>query len=205
MQPSRIRSQFNAWSGHRGSSYEIDSEPTLGTIKNVASERFKRIVVLTGLVAVATIFVTGFYALCEKNANSTPVTEPTPQLPQPPIADQEQNTIRALQRQWEAVSAQIPFSPSNRQWTLDTVQFIGRQRMLIQFEDGHEVHAAIVDYRDSAYKIAKAFKSEPDFTRLKWRDLVKKFGSPRYLISTYTYDSAARRFTKSSTNVFVGD
>src|SRR6266849_2973020 len=119
--------------------------------------------------------------------------------------DQERNTIRELQRQWETVSGQVPFSPTttNRLWILDAIQFIGARRMLIQFEDGHEVHAAVMDYSDSLFEILKVFKSRPEFVLVDWQNIVKEYGTQQYPITTYLYDSVSGGYTGSSGNPFI--
>jgi hypothetical protein len=110
-----------------------------------------------------------------------------------------------LQRQWETVSRKVPFSPTttNKLWVLDAIQFIGTGRMLIQFEDGHEVHAAAMDYDDGLFKILKVFKSRPDFVLADWQNIVKEYGTQQYRITTYVYDSASGGYTGSRENTFI--
>ncbi len=131
------------------------------------------------------------------------------QLPRPPAVenglDQERNTIRELQRQWETVSRKVPFSPTttNKLWVLDAIQFIGTGRMLIQFEDGHEVHAAAMDYDDGLFKILKVFKSRSPFVLGDWQNIVKEYGTKEHQITTYLYDSVSGGYTRSSENIFI--
>ena len=145
------------------------------------------------------------FAPCPNARSAQGGTQP----PRPPAVenrlDQERNTIRELQRQWETVSGQVPFSPTttNRLWVLDAIQFIGTRRMLIQFEDGHEVHAAVMDYSDSLFKILKVFKSRPDFVLVDWQNLVKEYGTQQYRITTYVYDSASGDYAGSRENTFI--
>ncbi len=141
----------------------------------------------------------------EKKADPIIMMKHPVQLQDSGVREEEQRIIKSLRRQWKFLSAQIAFSPSNTQWTLDTIQFIGGETALIQFEDGHEVHTAIIDYHGSVYRFAKVFRSQPDFTLSEWRKLVSEFGNPQHAATTYTYDSGAALFTKSSTNVFVRD
>ena len=117
----------------------------------------------------------------------------------------EQTTLRRLQEQWNTISAQIPFNPTtnNTSWTLDAIQFIGKGRVLIQFEDGHYVHGAAVDCNDSRFTILRVFKSEPEFSRVQWQNIVKEFGAEESGASTYTYDSSRGEYAKTPANVFV--
>lgn len=75
--------------------------------------------------------------------------------------------------------------------------------MLIQFEDGHEVHGAVVDCNDSLFKILKVFKSRPDFVLVDWQNVVKEYGTQQYPITTYVYDSASGDYTGSRENTFI--
>jgi len=75
--------------------------------------------------------------------------------------------------------------------------------MLIQFEDGHEVHAAAMDYDDSLFKILKVFKSRPEFVLVDWQNIVKEYGTQQYRITTYVYDSASGDYTGSRENTFI--
>ncbi len=75
--------------------------------------------------------------------------------------------------------------------------------MLIQFEDGHEVHAAAMDYNDSLFKILKVFKSRPEFVPVDWQNIVKEYGTQQYPIATYLYDSGSGGYTASSENTFI--
>ncbi len=145
------------------------------------------------------------FAPCVNVSSAQGGTQP---LRPPPVGnrlDQERNTIRELQRQWETVSGQVPFSPTttNRLWVLDAIQFIGTRRMLIQFEDGHEVHAAAMDYDDGLFKILKVFKSRSQFVLVDWQNIVKEYGTQEHQITTYLYDSVSGGYTRSSENIFI--
>jgi len=75
--------------------------------------------------------------------------------------------------------------------------------MLIQFEDGHEVHAAAMDYDDGLFKILKVFKSRSQFVLGDWQNIVKEYGTQEHQITTYLYDSVSGGYTRSSENIFI--
>ena len=120
----------------------------------------------------------------------------------PPSA--EQALIQELQSQWQSISNSIPVSPTlgSRVWELDAVQFIGNSRMLMQFEDGHVVNAAILEYADHLFKVIHSFP-ESDFSYSDWEQVVKQYGDPKYAISNYAWSSASRSYAKVSENVFI--
>jgi hypothetical protein len=86
---------------------------------------------------------------------------------------------------------------------LDSVQFIGKGRVLIQFEDGHNVHAALLDAIRNDFRILRVFRLQPEFTPSAWEALVDDFGDRRRPVSTYAYDSSRGEFKRTATNSFI--
>ncbi len=93
------------------------------------------------------------------NPTSTQQPTSTSRYPTSSLPSTEQAVIQQLQAQWQSTSNSIPFSPTlgSTAWGLDAVQFIGNSRILIQFEDGHVAHAALLEYADHRFKSDSLF------------------------------------------------
>ncbi len=72
----------------------------------------------------------------------------------------------------------------------------------MQFEDGHVVHAALLEYADHRFKLIRSFP-EPDFSYSDWEQVVKRYGDLNYAISNYRWNSHSRSYTRVSENVFI--
>lgn len=135
---------------------------------------------------------------------STPQPRSTSRYPTSSLPSTEQAVIQQLQAQWQSISNSVPFSLTlgGTAWGLDAVQFIGNSRILVQFEDGHVVHTAILEYADHRFKVMRSFP-EPDFPHSDWEQVVKRYGDLRYAISNYSWNSNSGSFTSVSENVFI--
>lgn len=135
---------------------------------------------------------------------STPQPTSTSRYPTSSLPSTEQAIIQQLQAQWQSISNSVPFSPTlgSTAWGLDAVQFIGNSRILMQFEDGHVVHAALLEYADHRFKLIRSFP-EPDFSYSDWEQVVKRYGDLNYAISNYRWNSHSRSYTRVSENVFI--
>ncbi len=137
---------------------------------------------------------------------STPQPKSTSRYPTSSRPSTEQAVIQQLKAQWQSISKSVPFSPilGSTAWWLDAVQFIGNSRILIQFEDGHVVHGALLAYADNRFKVIRSFP-EPDFSYSDWEQVVKRYGDLNYAISTYSWNSDSRSYTRVSENVFISN
>jgi hypothetical protein len=119
-------------------------------------------------------------------------------------ADVEQAIVQQLRSQWQSISQTVPFpfTLGGTTWTLDAIQFIGNSRLLVQFEDGHVAHAAVLEVADHRISLVQAFL-EPDFPYPDWVQLVKRYGNSNYPISTYSWEGDSESFKRASEQVFV--
>jgi hypothetical protein len=73
---------------------------------------------------------------------------------------------------------------------------------LVQFEDGHVVHIAVLEFIDHRFRGVKFF-TEPDFPYPDWERMVKQYGDSKYAISTYSWDSPSGSYKRTSEKVFI--
>jgi hypothetical protein len=125
----------------------------------------------------------------------------------------EVEVINNFLAQWNVLQKSIPISPvlGSTTWQVDYLQFIGNNKLLIAFEDGHIMSAAVFGYgADNNFNYINTFKDDYPFTSAKWQEIVKTYGSEQYEVATYvkqiTRGTEVVNFndwTKVSENVFL--
>ena len=131
----------------------------------------------------------------------------------------ESEIIASLKTNWQAIQVSIPFRPAYHNQTEDvkkiwrtpnTVQFIGKNNVLVRFEDDNDVHIAVFNFNNSKFNFLEVFKSQGEFTFSDWQNLVNKYGDSSYSVGTYTTDLIRNKqivifpdLTKVSENIFV--
>ena len=124
--------------------------------------------------------------------------------------------ITSLKNNWPSIQASIPFRPTHPGTTAwlspYSVQFIGNNNLLVNFEDGYNPGMAVLNFADSQFKILETFKNQGEFPLVDWQNLVKKYGDVSYFVSTYTVSLlrnneivSFQELTKVPENVFVKD
>jgi len=177
------------------------------------------IVVLLGLV--------GYFAFVKK---SEPVAQQTTQTPTPTNNQNtnptpanktysESEVLASLKTNWQSVQTAIPFRPSYHNqaenakqiWrTPEAVQFIGKNNILVRFEDDNNVHVAIFKFDNGKFNLLEVLKNQSEFSLSDWQNLVNKYGDSSYSVSTYTKGLVRNKqivsfpeLTKVSENIFV--
>lgn len=163
-------------------------------------KNFAPISVAVGVVLVVAVAGGVLYYAVQHSLNSLSSQGEKPQE----SSSTEQIAIQQLEAQWESISHSVPFpfTLGARAWALDSIQFIGNSRILIQFEDGHVVHTAILQYIASRFMVMRFFP-QMDFSSPDWQQLVKDYGDSAYAISTYTWNSTLGQYASIPVNVFI--
>lgn len=125
----------------------------------------------------------------------------------------EVGVINNFIAQWNVLQKSIPISPvlGSTTWQVDHFQFIGNNRLLIAFEDGHIMSAAVFGYdTNNNFNYINTFKDDYPFTFVKWQEIVKTYGSEQYTVATYVKQITRgteivnfNEWTKIPENVFL--
>lgn len=156
------------------------------------------------VVIVAIITVGGYFIFVKKSE---------------PAIFSELEILTNLKANWQSIQTLIPFRPAYHNQIEDakkiwrspkTVQFIGRNSVLVRFEDDDQVHVAVFKFDDSKFDLLEVFKNQGEFILSEWQNLVKKYGNIDYLVSTYTTDLVRNKqivsfqdLTKVPENIFI--
>ncbi|MDO8676185.1 MAG: hypothetical protein Q7K16_00800 [Candidatus Azambacteria bacterium] len=179
------------------------------------------------LIAVIVILVgaVGYFAFVKKSEPiaQQPTPTPTPntqiQTPTPVKTFSESEIIASLKTNWQSIQASVPFRPAYHNQVEDAkkiwsnpnaVQFIGKNNVLVRFEDDNNAHVAVFNFNGGKFNFSEVFKNQSEFTLSDWQNLVKKYGDTSYSVSTYTGDLVRNKqivsfpdLTKVSENIFV--
>lgn len=128
----------------------------------------------------------------------------------------EPEILVSLKTNWQTIQAFISFRPNHPGTTAwlspYSVQFIGNNNLLVNFEDGYNPGIAVLNFTDNQFKILETFKDKGEFTLVEWQNLVKKYGDASYPVSTYTVSLLRNNeivsfqdLTKVPENIFVKD
>ncbi|OGI57513.1 hypothetical protein A3B85_03010 [Candidatus Nomurabacteria bacterium RIFCSPHIGHO2_02_FULL_37_13] len=102
----------------------------------------------------------------------------------------ESKIIESLKTNWQSIQALIPFRPGHPgtvAWLSPySVQFIGKNNLLVGFEDGYNPGVAVLNFNNDQFKILETFKNQAVFTFSDWQSLINKYGNSSYPVSTYT-------------------
>lgn len=131
----------------------------------------------------------------------------------------ESEIIASLKTNWQTVQASIPFRPAyhnqaedaKKIWRTPTaVQFIGKNNVLVRFEDDDNAHVTVFNFNGSKFTFSEIFKNQNEFTLSDWQNLVNKYGDSSYSVGTYTTGLIRNKqivsfpdLTKVSENIFV--
>ena len=131
----------------------------------------------------------------------------------------ESEILASLETNWQSTQTLITFRPSYHNQAEDAkkvwrnpsaIQFIGKNNVLVRFEDDNDVHVAVFNFNGSKFNLLEVFKNRGEFTLLDWQSLVNKYGDTSYSVSTYTKDIVRNKqivifpdLTKVSENIFV--
>lgn len=192
------------------------------TIKILNKQGFSPLVVLV-ILALLVLAGSVWYVYLQ----SSPTKEPSPaqtqnQTPVPVTKTPSESEIFAsLKSNWQSIQTIIPFRPvyynqkesAKKIWRApSSVQFIGRNNVLVRFEDDNNVHIALLNFGGSDFNLLETFKNQSEFTSSDWQRLVNKYGAASYSVSTYTTDLTRngqiisfQDLTKVQENIFVAN
>lgn len=128
--------------------------------------------------------------------------------------------INSIDRAWPEFEKSITSRPvlGSTVWGApNNYQFLGNNRVLISFEDGHVVLASVIEYDCAAKDIADfhIMKDDFPFSQSQWQSLSDEYGDATYTIHTYTRQALRERivrdgkimnftdWTETSNNPFV--
>ena len=183
---------------------------------------FANIVLIVLVVVLAG--AAGYFAFIKKFEPVVEQQTPTPttntQTPTPASKTvSESEFIASLKTNWQTVQTSIPFRPAYHNQAEDTkkiwrtstaLQFIGKNNVLVRFEDDNNTHVAVFNFNGSKFTFSEIFRNQSEFTLSDWENLFNKYGDPSYIIGTYTTDLIRNKqivnftdLTKVSENTFV--
>ncbi len=140
----------------------------------------------------------------------------------------ESEVLTNLKTNWQSAQALITFRPAYHNQTEDAkkiwrspsaVQFVGKNNILVRFEDDNNVHVAVLKFNGERFGILDVFKNQANFSFSDWQYLIIKYGDshyiygdPAYIISTYATDIVRngqivsfQNLTSISENIFIKD
>ena len=189
---------------------------------NMNQKGFANIVLIA--VIVVLIGAVGYFAFVKKSEPIAEQPAPTPatntQTPTPANKTfSESEVIASLKTNWQTVQTSISFRPSfhnqaedaKKVWrTPSAIQFIGKNNVLVRFEDDNNVHVAVFKFDNGKFSLLEVFKNQAEFSLSDWQNLVNKYGDSSYSVSTYTTGLVRNKqivsfteLTKVSENIFV--
>ena len=192
---------------------------------NMNQKGFANVVLVIAIVIVAG--AVGYFAFVEKSEpvsqtnNTIPTKTDTSNINPTPSSKiySESEILASLKTNWQSTQALITFRPSYHNQAEDAkkvwrnpsaIQFIGKNNVLVRFEDDNDVHVAVFNFNGSKFNLLEVFKNRGEFTLLDWQSLVNKYGDTSYSVSTYTKDIVRNKqivifpdLTKVSENIFV--
>ncbi len=98
--------------------------------------------------------------------------------------------IANLKTNWAVVQTSIGFRPtyhnqvenSKKVWrTPVTIDSIGKNSLVVRFEDDNNSHVGIFNFDGSAFKLLKVYKNQGEFTESEWQEIMNAYGTPSYV------------------------
>ena len=181
------------------------------------------------IVVVAIVALGGYFVFSKKSepvsqtGNNLPTQTNTQNTNPTPVSKtySESEILANLKTNWQFTQTLITFRPSYHNQTEDakkvwrtptTVQFIGKNNVLVRFEDDNNAHVAIFKFDSSKFSLLEVFKNQSEFTLSDWQNLVNKYGDSSYSVSTYTTGLIRNKeivsftdLTKVSENIFISN
>jgi len=104
------------------------------------------------------------------------------------------NIITAFTNAWKDFESKIPYRPilGSTVWGVPyDYQFLGNNRMLIAFEDGHIALASVIQYQCGENGVEKfssieTFTKEYPFSDAAWNRLYERYGDKNFGVHSYT-------------------
>jgi hypothetical protein len=174
---------------------------------------------LIAVVAIIILALVAGLAWNRSRPDTTPIDVGTGVTPGTGTAVQTEETnvtrlIQEIEGKWATLGAPLTtslgFSPANGQWFLDAAQAIGRDNLLVQFEDGHSVHVAVVHYENNSFRVLKTYPNQGSFAPSTWNQILGEYGSSGYPVVTFSRNSIQNgqivsypALTQVPENVFV--
>jgi hypothetical protein len=174
---------------------------------------------LIGVIAIIILIVLAGFLFFKSSPEATPVDVGTGVTPGTGTAVETQETnvtrlIQELEGKWSAIgvplSTSLGTSPANGQWFLDSAQAIGKDNLLVQFEDGHNSHIAVLHYANGGFAVLKSYPSQGPFALSTWNQILGEYGSANYPVVTFTRSVVRNgeivsypNLTQVSENIFV--
>lgn len=138
-------------------------------------------------------------------------------ISQPKTSDKvfsETEVIADLKANWQTFQATFenrPVHPDTISWVGPySVQFIGKNNLLVGYEDGYVASKNVLNYENGEFKTLETFNNRGLFTLSEWKNLINKYGDSSYSVSSYSINAIRNNeiisfpeLTKVPENVFV--
>lgn len=173
-----------------------------------SKKRISPIIIMLAIIAISLAISSLLYFLFISQQSPTqpatkrpkPTVIPTPTLSEevspevgsPNMINKDDNIeiILALQNDFETFQQQFEMEPvlGASRFYMYEIQFIGNNKMIIDFEDGHIGGIAVVDYTDmNKFTLIKEYKTILNFSTEEWEEIINKYGQENYLIKNYQF------------------
>ncbi len=143
-----------------------------------------------GLIVVLAVALIGYVLYERTPAKVVPTGDPGSSSTTVPNATttsslSEMEVIGALLEGWPSLYKDLKVVPANSAWYIYSAQFIGNNRLLVYFEDGHVAYLAVLGYANNNFTVVKVMP-ETMLSMSEWQNIVSAYGDPRGPISNYT-------------------
>ena len=113
-------------------------------------------------------------------------------------------SVSNLKTQWPEILKQLPVNTEESgTWFLDGAQTISTSTLLIAFEDGLSVQAAIIKYDGTNYKVEEIFHRQLPFTAAELGNIQKQYGDPGYASTNFEASEGDGHLVATSMNMFL--
>src|SRR3989344_9574219 len=146
---------------------------------NMNQKGFANVVLVIAIVIV--VGAVGYFAFVEKSepvfqTNNTIPTKTDTSNINPTSSSKiysESEILASLKTNWQSTQALITFRPSYHNQAEDAkkvwrnpsaIQFIGKNNVLVRFEDDNNVHVAVFNFNGSKFNLLEVFKNQSEFT-----------------------------------------
>lgn len=166
------------------------------------------------IIGVIIILILGVFGLYFYNN-----TEPEKVAGCDPNCKTQIEIIKQFSSNWTEFRKNISQRPTlgSTEWSSPTdYQFIGKNRMLVMFEDGHMVLVSVVQYEcgesTCKFNLNHTFENDIPFSQDEWNKVIDQYGDPKETIRSYTRQIVRGveivsfdDWTEVSENIFVSN
>lgn len=119
-------------------------------------------------------------------------------------ADDPASILSEFEKAWPEYSRTLPVTPvlGATTWQMDGAQFISPDTFLVQFEDGHVGHVAVVRRDHGRFQDLGIFNDSLTFDQEFYGYVVSYFGDRNFAAQTYASNGRGK-LIKTSNNIFL--